>query len=652
MTNNKLKVIDFSSAIKAAPFNQNYEVIHKWMTRERLRTGGFGLVEGFDMTYDGKFGIHLTEGILIDQDGEEIIVPETLIACGEPPYESLKKEDAVVAANGSIELPNTPYSPGMHKLIRKDSSHVISVDETELKVRSGDDRVPIVAVESNKVFVSDRFAGQTVTVDYDYCANRVDAILVDEHGKYTREIGINAKSASIADYMQGTKFLIGFAHWKVSEQGVSVEFLVDERTYRKVYVDGLNRLYLNGKLYKEAKWIYFEEPKNPEENDVWYDYQTNSLSVWSQRAGIYGWRVINDFTTVPVRSIKLWTEDMCPVDLQTFTFRDDETDFRFIPGTNALEITIDQQTVMADQFEEVVMPNTKPYLAVGIGFKLKAPLDRPCVVQCTINHMVKNGPLKSVFQRAAIFTTENFYNYSSDNRKQVFETDLPYVIGASQLEVFVDGKRLNTNEFAEMKDKSAVASEKDHGDTSKFFNVLTPLRDGQNVTYKISRYVWSYDQLNQMMEEIEHKAEVASQTCEELKQRYEIMTKNFEDKLRHYEENVSELMDKLRAIEQGSRNKGEKIGLSDLSDDVKHSLVKSLQRYEYNASIVGSVIYDCKEDDFVEVCCQNRDGSFLLQKGKQYTLKYQEGNAIVNLEPEWMGPDNTVFVNIIRIGRS
>lgn len=651
MVDNTLKVIDFSSAIKSAPFNQNYELIHQWMKRERLRTSGYGLVEGFNMTYDGKFDIHISEGILIDHDGEEIIVPEALLACGEPTFERMRKEDVVVAADGSIELPNTPYSPGMHKLIRKDSSHVITIDETELKVRREDDRIPIVAVEGNKVFVSDQFAGQTVSVDYCYSADRVDAILVDEQGKYTREIGINAKSASIADYVQETKFLIGFAHWHIRD-AVTVDFYMDERTYRKVYVDKMNRLYLNGKLYKEAKWIYFEEPKNPEENDIWYDYQTNSLSVWSQHAGIYGWRVINDFTTVPVRSVRMWTEEMCPVDLQTFTFRDDETDLRFLPNTNALEITIDQQVVMADQFEEVVLPSTKQYLAQGIGFKLKAPLDRPAVVQCTINHMVKNGPLKNVFQRAAIFTTENFYSYSTDNRHQIFETDLPYVIGASQLEVFVDGKRLNRADFAEMKDKTHAITEKDNGDTSKFFSVLAPLKDGQTVTYKISRYVWSYDQLNQMMEEIEKKAEDAIKISEELKQRYEVMTKNFEDKLRHYEENLSEFTEKLRAIEQSSRNKGEKIELSDLSDDVKHSLVKSLQRYEYNASIVGGIIYDCGEDDYVEISCQNRDGSFLLQKDKQYHLEYKNGNAIVNLEPEWMSPDNTIFASVIRIGRN
>ena len=91
--------------------------------------------------------------------------------------------------------------------------------------------------------------------------------------------------------------------------------------------------------------------------------------------------------------------------------------------------------------------------------------------------------------------------------------------------------------------------------------------------------------------------------------------------------------------------------MDDLTDEVKKSLVKSVQHYEYNASIIDNIIYDCTAEDFVELSCQNRDGSTQLQPNKQYTLKYQNGNAIVELQPEWLSPDNTIFVDVIRIGR-
>ena len=651
MSSNKLTLIDFSSAVKSSPINKNFSVIHDWMTRERLRTGGYGLVEGFGMAYDGSYNIKIASGILIDGKGEELIVPATQLACGAPTYEPMKEEELTVGENGAVKLQHAPYSPSMHRLIRKDSGHIIQISDDELCVKEEGIRLPIVSVDGRTVYVSEQFVGSTVAVEYKYSADRVDAILVDEAGGWHREIGINSTSPSVADYDGKKTFLIGFAHWFVKETGVDVEFIMDDRTYRKVYVDGMNRLFLNGKLYREPKFVYFEEPKNPEENDLWYDYGSNALSVYSNKEGVEGWRIVNDFTNVPLRSVKMWTEETCPVDLQTFRFGDDETNFRFIPGTHALDIIIDQQVVMEDQFEEIVQEGTKPYLSSGIGFKLKAPLDRPTVVQCVVHHTVKNGPLRNVFQRAAIFTAENFYSYTQDNTKKVFETDLPYVIGASQLEVFVDGKRLNAKDVTEMADEERPAAASDNGNTTKHFSVNSELSDGQEVTYKISRYVWSYDQLNQMVSEIEKKAEDALAKCVDFDKRLTAITANVADKVQNIEQKMKNLDEKIDAIEKSTRSKIDKVTLKDLSDDIRASLMKSIAHYEYNASLIGSVIYDCGEDDFVSVVCQNREGTTTLREGKEYSLLYKDGNAEIKVSAEWMSPNNTLFITLIRFGR-
>ena len=651
MADNKLMVIDFSTAVKSAPFNKNFRVIHDWIARERLRMGGYGLVEGFEMSYDGKYNIDIESGTIIDSKGEEVILPQTKLSCGEPTYDSIVEEDLEVKEDGAVTLSRAPYSPSFHRLLRKDSGHIITIDDSELCIKQDGVRIPIVAVGGRTVYVSDQFVGMTVKAEYKYCADRIDAILVDETGGWHREIGINSTSPSVADYDGRKTFLIGFAHWFVKETGVDVEFIVDDRTYRKVYVDGLNRLFLNGKLYKEPKFIYFEEPKNPEENDLWYDYGTNALSVYSNRDGIEGWRIVNDFTNVPLRNVKMWTEKTCPVDLQTFQFNDDETDFRFIPGTHALDIIIDQQIVMDDQYEEIVLPGTKPYLSSGIGFKLKAPLDRATVVQCVVHHVVKNGPLRNVFQRAAIFTAENFFNYTTKNTKKIFETDLPYVIGASQLEVFVDGKRLNAQDITEMADEDRAAGESDKNNTTRFFSVNSDLADGQNVTYKISRYVWSYDQLNQMMEEIEKKAEKALETCVSYEKKLETLSKNFTEKVANFEVRLQNLDAELKAFEKSARNKNEKVELDDLSSDVRASLKNDVSHYEYNASLLGNVIYGCNDKDYVIVACQNRDGTTILQEGREYKMEYKDGNAQVKLDTAWMSPDNTIYVTAIKFGR-
>ena len=62
--------LDFTPGIKAKYINDNFELIKKWITNERLRIGGWGLVEGFDITTDDKnFTVDISEGIFINREG-------------------------------------------------------------------------------------------------------------------------------------------------------------------------------------------------------------------------------------------------------------------------------------------------------------------------------------------------------------------------------------------------------------------------------------------------------------------------------------------------------------------------------------------------------------------------------------------------------
>ncbi len=653
MIENKLKLIDFSAGVQAQPLNYNYEIIHGWMQRERLRMGGYGLCEGFDMTYPGDFVVDISEGVLIDYIGDEIMVPAASFTCGEPPYEAIT-EKVIVDGDGVAEIRYSPYSPSRMGLIVLNPPYDTQpIKDTELIVKNAStgQKIAISEVIGNKIYINSKFAGDAVNVTYIYCDDRIDAFMVDSEGNYTVEIGINATSPSAADINLGNRFLIGFAHWIVGKT-IDVEFIMNERTYRRVYVDKLNRLYLNGKLYKEGKWIYFEEPENPEEWDVWYDYDSNALMVWCLLDdGEYGWRIMNDFTSVPLRTVKMWTPEECPKDLQTFLFKDSETNLRYVPDTEALEIVIDQQVVMSDQYTEVIQGGAKAYLASGIGFKLAAPLDRATTVQCIVHHVVKNAPLRAVFQRAAIFVAENFITYSASNTSKVFMTDLPYAMCASQLEVFIDGQRATKGiDFVEMRDEKNVATDKDKDKSTRYFKILKTLKAGQIITHKISRYVWSYDQLNEMISEIESTAAAAKTLADKNKKRLDNLNINLEERLSDIVNNlIGGLTTRVENLEKNYRKKTDKIAVADLANDVKTKLVKSTGHYSFNASTENS-IPTCDSNDYVTIVCSNPDKSFFMEQGVHYTLTYSNGNALINLKPEWVAPDNTLDVNIIRIG--
>lgn len=649
---NKLKVLDFSTGIKASSINFDFDVIKGWMERERLRVAGYGLVEGFDMSYDGAFNITIGNGVLINESGEEVLVDEHTITCGEPAYETIT-EEVVVDAEGQIKLKYVPYSPGKHGLIYYNPPEAITkpnIEELKMAERGTLMKMVPFSVVNNTVTVSaDIWAGKTAKITYCYCNDSIDAILLDKNGIYHREIGILSTSPSETDIDLSSAYLIGFAHWIIGRE-ITVEFIIDDRTYRKVFVNKDNVLYLNGKPYKEAKWIYFIEPKNPQPDDVWYDRKSNALCVWSQTNGVYGWIVMNDFTNVPIRTIKLWASAKCPKDLQTFLFEDNETDMRYIPGTNALEIIIDQQVVMSDQYSEVVQKGAKEYLAAGIGFKLNAPLDRCTDVQVTVNHVVRNGALKNVFQRAAIFVTENFQTYNSANKNKVFKTDLEYAIGADQLEVFVDGARLNKNiDFLEMATETRLAANADKDSMTKYFAVNIPLVNNQKVTYKVSRYVWSYDQLNAMMQDIESKADTALLQTADLQKQIGNVVNNTDNKMQSIEREIAEINKGIATLAD-YRKKTDLIGLADLDKKILEKLFNSAQGFVFNAANTNNKITNLKSTDFIEVNYVSNNMSRQLARDSEFSIIYNGTDGQLVLAAELMASEATVLANVIRFG--
>ena len=80
------------------------------MERERIRIGGWRLVEGFTLTYPNPdFNIHISEGLLINEQGKEVYVDKYIMYCDEPDYETLT-EEVVVNEEGYIKLKYPPYS--------------------------------------------------------------------------------------------------------------------------------------------------------------------------------------------------------------------------------------------------------------------------------------------------------------------------------------------------------------------------------------------------------------------------------------------------------------------------------------------------------------------------------------------------------------
>ena len=354
--------LDFRPGIRAEEINDNFQLIKDWIIKERLRTAGWGIVEGFDLSADeDNFVVTVGKGILINKKGEEVIVDQWSYGAGEVDYREITKTYSV-NESGCIELEDYPYDPTAHRYVAHNPPEN-SYDLTDdiIEVRDADEYyIPVVRIVGKNLYINaTEYAGKLVTVKQKVASDRVDTIMIHENGEYEYLWSIDSPSPShvdLGDYASG-EFCIGVVYWTITHAGVNCDFFINHRSYRRIYTNEDNVLYINGEPYTKPKWIYFEEPDEDirQINDLWYDTDSNTLYIWRYQDGELGWVIVNDHSEIVVREVKRWTPDTCPKDLQTFKWEKEEINLRFVPGMNSLSVIIDQTPLMGDQFTETVM---------------------------------------------------------------------------------------------------------------------------------------------------------------------------------------------------------------------------------------------------------------------------------------------------------
>ena len=654
---NALIDLDFTPGIKSEYINHNFNIIHDWLRRERLRTAGWGLVEGFELSADVPNGIiTVGDGMMVNRDGEEVFVPGTRFVVGNMDATSVE-ETVVGPANGCIELLKRPYSKAQKGYFQfkgnTDKDYPVPMEFYIEDLLSGM-QVPVMQIDGKKCYINaEDWKGRDLRITYFTTKDRIDSIMLYKDGTYKYEKSIVSSSPShvdLGDYENC--FMIGVAYWTV-DTSTSVEFFTDHRTYRKVYVDEQNRLWLNGKLYKEAQIIHMIEPEDPKPDDMWYDRNSNTLMIWQEKNGVYGWVIMNDNATIEERQTKIFypgTPDY-PVDNRSFRFRNDEVNLHYAPGRRALEIIIDNTPVMSDQYSEYISNTTtdKKYTALGRGFDLKAPLDRATPVEVVVHHAVKAKPVRETFQRAAIFIVEGYDYYSVSNTTKVFGTMSEYALGDDQLEVFLDGRRLTKGvDFVEMKNAGVEATAADRNNMSRYFKLRTTVAAGQLVTHKISKHVWSFDQLDQMIKDIEAKSDQALLEAAQLR----TSVTNLNNNLGTQVTNLNNRINQVEAKYGDPANyvkKTDTIQFARIPAEVKSRLVKGTISMTASAKS-PIVISDAKVSDFFVVNYISATMNRALIKDTEFTPVQSGSNVRIDLKPALMVTGASVNVVGVKMG--
>lgn len=631
MANNFLNKIDFTKGVKARPINENFGMVQDWIDQERLQSAGWGIISGFEFSRRGdEFIIDITEGELINRAGHKIKLDPAFVNVGEP--QAIQYfEKFTLDATGEITLRFPVYAPSQLKQI----VYIAGVqgelpDTKEFRVYDLETQeiLQIASINKQTIHIVDPEGneGRKVGIVYNYASSHIDTIVYNEktpelYPKY--HYGIFSASPAFPDLNQFEEqgdIILGWAYWTIDENGISVKFFYDNKNTRPIYVDKHGNIYLYGKLYSKTqrKFVYFVEPTNPEPNDLWYDSDSNILYIWRQfNGGDYQWVPVNEHSTMDLHETKLFVPDENLIDeeneKQTFIFSEADTNMFFLPRSNSLDVYIDQGYIMKDQYVEMVMlkeqdrngnhlivPDNPKYklsdIIKGVGFKLNYALNEPTVVQVNVRHTIKKGKESGVFQRAAIFVEEKRIIYNEDsypNNTRIIKLPTTYEYGKQQLEVFLNGMKLHSGSSDEVdfSEVLPVPTEDNPNPTltNKFIiNNNINLKYGDRIIYRISHYVWSYEQLESIVTNAQEGIKETKDLITNVDKKYSRIVDTFDPALQSIQNIITDLKESTLNTDNFVK-KTDKITKDMLDDSVKHGLYKELKQYEITVDPTNTI---------------------------------------------------------------
>lgn len=369
-------------------------------------------------------------------------------------------------------------------------------------------------------------------------------------------------------------------------------------------------------------------------------------------------------------------EDRYPYKYQYFLF-DYETEkhMMFTPGLKELDVNINQIPLYSDQFEEITITDlygtnlpdsvadaarerfgysfdiinslNGEYENIGIGFKLLDPLDvgvdeevgaaTDLYVEATVTRRVNDAPLKRKLQRSAVFTaeknikfeilempdTETTYTFPMDeNGYYTIDIEEMYRYGENQLEVYVNGIRLDKDkiiEGSELSDEpmyaipgdttSAIISDAERrkgAKTSQFKIKDIWLSNGDSVTYKVTTQFYSYDHINQLIDELDYDAKAATEKVDSIYEKTVDLQNNVEEKITALDEQIQDIKEIASSLDNKYMEKDDMVTEGQMPPWMINNSIKSL---DHNNT--GVITYWADNENF-EVTNYVKEQDFVM----------------------------------------
>ena len=424
-----------------------------------------------------------------------------------------------------------------------------------------------------------------------------------------------------------------------------------------------------------------------------YDVVTYRIDRYD---GYAEWVAINDSSYVSAQERFIWTpeyldylQDNCDHDYQYFFF--DAIKHRnmlYVPNRNCLEIMIDQVPLHSDQFDEITMYDAiasenatkirsklikyynyndnmdvnhihEEYENIGVGFKLDAAMKKRSYVEAIVTQRVNANPLTKRFQRSATFITEGSVIYTQytngENGTELnppeFKTSIPFRYKEHQLEVFLNGRKLeNGKDFVELPHGDSI-----QGAQIDSFRILDTvnIKDQDNVIYKISTNVFSYDHLEGLLSGFEVRIADTEKKVNDYIEKFNTLQENVDN----YTSEIRGHIDTLTNIENTLDNKymfkSAKIGKDNIVSSIYEGTANGLINEVFTESEMNQrfdVTNHCSTKDFVILT--NLSSNKILCRGVDYNLVEEGGSTFLQMVSVNFVPNQRLYLTGIRFNRA
>ena len=446
-------------------------------------------------------------------------------------------------------------------------------------------------------------------------------------------------------------------------------------------------VYLNGKKLNSNEYIEGSDLTTAQKRESYIfssEFQVlvdltigDKISYRIERTdGFMEWVSINDSSYIDLEERLLWNPDemkyeevLYEHDKQHFFFHATKNkSCLFTPGKNCLEVLIDQIPLHNDQFKEITMIDAiasedadmikrklisyygyndefsmenihEEYENIGIGFKLNAPLDKNSYVEVRVKHRVNSNPISKRFQRTATFVAEGSEEYmqyiKEDNgnviyNPPIFKTQAQYRYDENQLDVFLNGRRLEKNiEWIEVKNnqRSLKAVPCDS------FELLpsSGIANGDRVSYKLTTTVYSYDHVQMLLSDFDKKIEDCEYIVEKTREDIYATKEHVENQIEIVEDQIETVKQITNNLDETYIRKNEVLNMSNLPVSILSGI--------FTGSFYETIMVDSERRINITGICSDKDFSIL------FNFNDNNGNRVLR-----RGTDENAEYDIIKQG--